>query len=87
MPSAVQDKEDKRFEQRLTPTQLTMVSAVYDHPIISPIENISIEYYPNPADTGRTIVGGVGACFDSFVQIILVIYIGFYFIRATRNRV
>ena len=76
MPSAVQDKEDKRFEQRLTPTQLTMVSAVYDHPNISPIENISIEYYPNPADTGRTIVGGgwvedVGACFDSFVQIVL----------------
>ena len=86
MPSAVQDKEDKRFEQRLTPTQLTMVSAVYDHPIISPIENISIEYYQNPADTGRTTVGGVGACFDSFVQIILVIYIEFYFIRATRNR-
>ena len=48
-----------------------MVSAVYDDPIISPIENISIEYYPNPADTGRTIVGGVGACFDSFVQIVL----------------
>ena len=49
MPSAVQDKEDKRFEQRLTPTQLTMVSAVYDHLIISLIENISIVYYPNPA--------------------------------------
>ena len=88
MPSAVQDKEDKRFEQRLTPTQLTMVSAVYDHPIISPIENISIEYYPNPADTGRTIVGGGCGCLlwllctNSFM-----IYIGFYFIRATRNRV